>query len=60
MPPRPKRYVVVNETTHFIIGGPYLWNGEGEWRPEEAGTLMLESEADDQGYTWEPPPAPEE
>jgi hypothetical protein len=50
------RYVVVDTDTETIVGGPYLWDGLAEWTPPVAGTLLLESEALADGYTWPPPP----
>lgn len=49
------RYVQVDETTHYITNGPFLWDGETEvdFGP---GTVMLEADALDQGYEWAPPP----
>jgi hypothetical protein len=50
------RYLVVNETTHLIVGGPYAWDGVTVWTPPDPGTLMLEADAFSAGYTWPPPP----
>lgn len=57
MPPRPKRYVVVDEETKTIVGGPYLWDGITEWTPPDEGTLMLEADALADGYTYPPMPS---
>lgn len=48
------RYVVVNSDEKTIVGGPYKWDPERspEWTSPEEGTVMLESEAGEQGYTW--------
>lgn len=50
------RYVVVNESTHLIVGGPYAWDGMTEWTPPDPGTLMLEAAALTNGYAYPPPP----
>lgn len=50
------RYVVVDEGTKYILGGPYLWDGVAEWTPPEEGTLMIEADARAQGYDWPPDP----
>lgn len=52
------RYVVCDEETMMIVGGPYMWDpltGPG-WRPPEEGTLKLESTALAEGYAYPPPP----
>ena len=50
--PVSQRYVVVNEQTMLIVGGPYKWDGVAPWTPPEQGTLMLESEALANGYSY--------
>jgi hypothetical protein len=50
------RWVVVNTATYMIVGGPYKWDGVAPWTPPEAGTLMLEADALEQGYEYPPPP----
>lgn len=53
------RYVVVVDSpSKLIVGGPYLWDGVAEWTPPEQGTLLLESDAAEQGYQWPPDPEP--
>lgn len=46
------RYVVVDTATKKILGGPFAWDGESEWTPPVAGTLMPEAEALGSGYTF--------
>jgi hypothetical protein len=46
------RYVVVDQQSRTIIGGPYKWDGVQEWTPSESGTLMLEADALSAGYTY--------
>jgi hypothetical protein len=48
-------YVVVNEETKTITGGPYLWDGVTDWTPPDPGTLMKTADAEAAGYTWPPP-----
>ena len=48
------RYVVVDDETQTIVGGPYKWDGVRPWTPPEEGRLMLESEAIAAGYTYPP------
>ncbi len=50
--PTAMRYVVVNESTMKIVGGPYKWDGVAQWTPPEEGTLMLEADALAAGYTY--------
>lgn len=54
------RYVVVPESAanKTIIGGPYEWDGEGDWSPPEIGQLIPETEALAGGYV-PAPAAPE-
>jgi hypothetical protein len=54
-----ERYVVVDTTAMTIIGGPYKWDGVTAWIPPEDGTLMLETDAIEQGYHYPPDPAAE-
>ena len=58
--PDVQRYLVVDEASRTIVGGPYLWDGEAQWTPPDEGTLMLESEAMAAGYGWPAPPPPPE
>lgn len=53
------RYVVVDEQTHTIVGGTYLWDGQAEWTPPVAGTLLPELDAQEQGYAWPAQPEAE-
>jgi hypothetical protein len=51
--PEVQRWVVVtDEPAKAIVGGPYLWDGETEWQPPEAGTTMLEADALAAGYAY--------
>ena len=52
----PQRYVLVDEDTQQIVGGPFLWDGVTAWEPPDPGTLMLEADAAAAGYTWPPNP----
>lgn len=56
--PEAQRWVVVDSNLDLkrIIGGPYLWDGETQWTPPEDGELMLEADAQSQGFQWPPPP----
>ncbi len=47
-----QRWVVVNDTTHTIVGGPYLWDGHTDWQPPQQGRLILEAEALADSYTY--------
>ncbi|WP_445279657.1 hypothetical protein [Streptomyces sp. DSM 118148] len=51
------RWVVVSEdtTNKTILSGAYLWDGETEWTPPEAGVLLLEAVAMADGYGYPPP-----
>jgi hypothetical protein len=52
-----QRYVVVSKdsSNKTIIGGPYLWDGQASWQPPADGTLLLESDALQQGYVFPEP-----
>jgi hypothetical protein len=50
--PDPQNYYVVDVPSKTILDGPFLWDGVSEWTPPTAGTLMLVTDADAEGYTW--------
>jgi hypothetical protein len=60
-----ERWVVCDDATKTIVGGPYLWDGETEWtapeieaNPDAGFTLKPEGDALAGGYSYPPPPPP--
>lgn len=49
-----ERWVTVNDDDKTITGGPDFWDPEAapDWKPSTSGRLMLETDANAQGYKW--------